>query len=303
MQIKQVVAEAWQLTQENPKLKWFAFFPSIVWVLFNLGWVAYQYYSLSGVFHYETILSFDDIKNYAFGFYETGGSMFWVVIAATIIVIVSYLLLPSFFQAGLIGMIDDHEKGERVSLSKGMSHGFLNYLPVFEYHSMISPFSVFFIVSISLWILKVDVSMFYTFLYICIVLVPIFLVIGFLLGFADYFIVLKKEGVINSMSMSSRLVLLHLKENLLMTILMLIISGRILVNLLIVLLIPVAIIYGFVWFSSFGFGLPLMILSVVVAVALLILTAWFNSVMMIFTTAVWELTYLKLLQESEDKLK
>ncbi len=302
MNVGQKIQEAWNITQINHKLRWFGFIPALLTTLVGIGWLVYQYASVGKVFFGEWA-NLDKYFGVAIDLAKQNGEWSLALGIVAIIVVILYLLLPSLFQAGLIHMSDEAVHDRRVSYSSGFAHGILNYLRIFEFHTLISPLSIISIISLASWMLRWNgMETLKVAWPIFLLLLLLSFLVNFLFSFVDYFIILGRHSVFDSMGKSAKMVILNLPETALMMVLMMFIGIRILINIVLILLIPVLVLVAVAYFSSLSLGLWGILIAILVVLVLVGVVSYLNATINAFATAVWVLTYHELFEKSKDQM-
>jgi len=298
---KQIIGEAWEFTQNNKNIiVWYALPPSLLTTLAGILYLIYQYYAIisSRLFenwdHSFLFLLISNVLNIV----KSNFSVTLPFLIAAIIIAILYFIIPSFCEGAIIQLIARKRNAQPVKLRHGVRYGLLSFLPLFEYSFVVKTFSV---VSLLFWFLFIArnlgwgaVSAFS----------PIFIIFGIaaiiltlLFTYSEFFIVIDSSNIINSMSKSSTLVVTHLEETLLLSILMIIISVRILIQIIFVLLIPAAMM-GIAYFVTASTVPELAIwASGIVGIILLYIASYLNGTIHVFAAAVWTFTFLELTGE------
>lgn len=310
MKYKEIISEAWALTQENRKLIWyFAFVPALLESLVSMVYMTYQvsafwtseYLRPAAKNAPETLeLVFKSVGRI---FNLNAGLGVFLVISAAIVIIL-YLLLPVFSEGALIQLIAKLRGGHKVTMVEGVGFGFTRFLQLFEYHLVIKTFSWIGILteaSFAFRNLGPDVFSFFVWIFI------LFIVVGFLLTlcftYAQFFIVIDKMPVFTSMVKSSGLVFKQWQHTLFMFFLMFLISIRIIFNLLVVLLIPFIIAGSVAFFATFTLTWLGIIVGVLLGSVALYFASYFLGVLHVFSNAVWTFTFLDLSSKEEEDLR
>lgn len=303
MKIKSKIQEAWALTQANPGLKWFAFIPSLIGTIFGVFWITYQYVALRPLFSSEK-LDYAALLQNLISFFQKNGSWTMPTIVFAIVFIIAYILLPTLFHSGLIALIARIRKGGDHGFFRGISLGLFPYLRMFEYKAALTVFNFMTVISISTLVLRTYGWDGFNFLFPVMIIVLIFgLIIGFFLSYAEYLIVLKKKQVFDAMMKSSGLVALNLPETALVMLLMILITIRILINLGLVILAPIAIILGTAALSAFALGTLGLIITIIIAIIILFFASYLSAIISVFTTAVWVVTFEMVYEESQAEIE
>lgn len=305
MLYKRIIQEAWQFTQAHKRLvKWYAFFPAILTTVAGIVFIVYQYMSFvtSDVLfeeHRESFL-YRIMSVYA-GLFDTSTKLGVTVTILLVIAVIMYLFIPVFCQGALIQLIARHRNGEIVKVRNGVSHGLLNFLPLFEYSVILRSFTLTSIFGEGAFILRnFGWGWFEALIVPLILMVCVSLLLTLFFTYSEYFMVIDKKKVFSSMKASTLLVIKHWQHTFLILILMVIIGLRILVNVLIVLIIP-GVIIGIV--AIFVYSTALMKLGVIVGglVGLFALYAasYFNAILDVWAKTIWVYLFLELTTQKE----
>jgi len=302
MNVGQKIQEAWHLTQFNPKLRWFGFIPAVLSTLVGVGWLVYQYAVIGHLFFGEWA-NLNQYFTIAIEFAKKNGQWSVALGIISIIVVILYLLLPSLFQGGLIYMTSETAQKRPARYSQGVAHGVLSYLRVFEFHSLISPLSVISVISLASWMVRWNgwetLAVAWP---VFVLLLALSFGVSFFFSYVDYFLVLQKKSVFDSMGKSAKMVILNLPETALMMVLMLFIAVRILINIVLILFIPIFILVAVAYFSSLSLGVWGFVIAFLVALVLVGLVSYLNATINAFATAVWVLTFHELYENNKSEL-
>lgn len=120
-----------------------------------------------------------------------------------------------------------------------------------------------------------------------------------LFTYTEFYIVVDDNNVITSITKSIKLVVDNLEETVLMTVLMLIIGLRIIIQILFVLLIP-AVVLGVVYLLTAA-NLPVVGLVVggILGITGLIVASYLNGIIHVFAMTVWTFSFLKLTSKTK----
>ena len=246
MNYKRIIAESWSYTQRNKRLIfWFGFLPAILTTTVGVGYIAYQ------IFAFKTSWMFDDAKesslfqvvNFIWEFVKSHVSWTLPLVIIAIIFFIFYILFPTIAKASSIQMIARNRNGQQAGVGTGLRHGIMSFLPLFEYHLLIKTFAFFSIlIEMSFVIRNLGLTIFNFLLPAFIVFIFISLLLTLLFTYTDFFIVIDDKRVFESMKASGKLVITHWQSTFLVTILMVIIGVRIIIQALVVLAVPGIII-------------------------------------------------------------
>ncbi len=301
MNSRHVIAKAWEFTRENkPLMWWYAFIPSVLTTLIGILYLLYQFFSFkrSPLFDNAPHSFIADVISTTVNFLSKNTNLLVPAIIITIIVLILYALLPTLCQGGLIQIIAKKYKNEEVKTSDGISYGMLVFLPLLEYHLLIKSFSIVSLFTEAGFIVRnLGTDAVKTLLPIFILATIAGLILTLIFTYSEFFIVLGKKPVLKSMGRSAKLVILSWQHTLLIAILMLIISVRVIINIIAVLLVPAMI------FFATGLAATLTMANIGIALGILIglfglfAASYFTGILNVFANAVWTFTFLELMNE------
>lgn len=306
MNYRKIIADSWQVTQERKDLFWwFAFIPALLSSVVSIVYLAYQFvaFTSSDLFRGETIGAdwMQTILEVGKTLLteQTGLAVFLVVVVA--IVALAYLMLPVFTQGAMIQLLAKIRAGQKVSMLEGVSFGFTRFLQLFEYHFIIKTFSFVSLLTYAALVLRMlGVDAFMFFVWILLMFAVIGLVLGVLFTYSEFYIVIDRRGIFESMMSSGSLVIRHWHHTLFMFLLMVIISVRIIINLLIALIIPLLVIAPIFLFASFTLANIGVVIGSLIGLVALYFAAYFLGIFEVFATAVWTFTFLELSSRNDD---
>lgn len=295
---RQTIHDAWIFTRENKKLMlWFSFLPSLLTTLVGIFYLAYQFmaFKRSPLFENAEQSFLHEFINLLVNFFKDHESLLIPAVIATAIVVVFYLLLPTFCQGGLIQIIARKRKGEKVRTIEGISFGLLAFLPLFEYHLLIKGFSLFGVLTETGFAIRnLGPNSIKLLLPIFGIIAIIGIVLALLFTYTEFFIVIERKKVLQSMGKSCALVILSWQHTFLLGILMLIIGLRVILNLVAILLVPALIIFSAGFLATITLAKIGIAIGIVIGVVALIFAAYFNGILNMFANTVWTFTFLEL---------
>ncbi len=303
MNSRKIIAEAWEFTRDNKRLMWwFSFFPSLLSLIVSIIYVTYQFFAFkrSALFDNAHTSFLVEAATGIITFLNTHSGLWIPAILITVVVGLLYFLLPTICQAGMIRYIARHRTGEQVRLSSALSFGILIFLPLLEYHLLVKSFSYISIFGEAGFVVRnLGVDVMETFLPIFIIVLVFGFFLTLLFTYSDFFIVLEKKSVVESMTASAKLVILSWKHTFIIGILMLIIGMRIIINVVIVLLIPLLLFVLGGYVASVTFAAIGIYLGIFLGFIALFLSAYFSAILNVFANAVWTYTFLHLRGEKD----
>ncbi len=298
MNYRELIAEAWVDTQANKKLIfWFGFLPSVFTTTFAIGYVIYQFFSFrnSELFSTGENEFLGNLVSWVLTFFQDNSSLVVPLIVVAIIFLIFFLLFPTLAKASAIQMIARTRNGQKCGPGGGLKHGLLSFLPLFEYHLLIRAFTFFAMVTEMLFVLRnlgPETLMFLLPLFVIMVLIS--LVFTLLFTFADFYIVIDDLGVFESMKTSAKLVIQNLKHTFLVTVLMMVIGIRIVIQAIIVFLIPGLVILIAGYLATVTLAVTGIIVGGLVGLVGLLLAAYLGGIVDVFAYTVWTYAFLDL---------
>ncbi|MBT4917491.1 hypothetical protein HON58_03570 [Candidatus Peregrinibacteria bacterium] len=212
------------------------------------------------------------------------------------------MLLPTIARAGAIQAIARNRNGQEAGAGTGLRYGIMSFLPLLEYHLIIKTFAFFSIlIEMSFVVRNLGPVIFQFLLPVFIILIFLSIFLTLLFTFTDFFIVIDDDGVFESMKKSAKLVITHWKHTFLITLLMIIIGLRIVIQAVLVFLIPALVVFlmGYLTTLAFTSAAIIYVVGGVVGGVGLILSAYLNGIVDIFAYAVWTFAFLDLTAEQE----
>jgi len=300
MNHRQIIAQAWEFTQNNKKMiYWYAFFPALLSTAAGVIYLTYQYYAFrsSPLFeNWNQSFTMVALKTVADVVRQNLTSTLPLLIIAAIIVLL-YFIVPPACDGAVIQLIARKKNGQDVRTRHGIRYGMLTFLPLFEYSWIIRTFSIVSLFGNASFVMRnMGLATFWVALPVFIVIAVMGIIMTVLFTYTEYFIVIDDCKVIESIAKSSKLVVEHLEETILLSILMLIISVRILIQILFVFLIPVVITGTIYLFASW---IPILgiILAAALGIGLLYLASYLSATIHVFAATVWTFSFLHLTNE------
>ncbi len=285
MRYAQIIQDSWELTTDNPKLKWLVFVPSFVAVIVFVAEVSWQLYLYLGEFKiidsHFTIESIRTIVNFLAQNHLLG----WFIFVLIFILFFAFVV-PSWVLGALILGIKQKIifPQKYCSIKQKLVSAYDYFFQLFEFHAISGLFS--------LWSIALFTATFYRYfhdslfklLWPFLVIYTIFaFFISVFLSFTPYFIVCEKEPLTSAIKKSIGLVFLNFGRTISIMLLMLLVNFRVLLNMIIVLLVPIGIFAAFTYFTNsliLGF-------SVIIGIGLLAITAYLTAILEVFSTTVW----------------
>lgn len=225
------------------------------------------------------------------------------VIITTIIFILLYIAIIPLFEWWLIKYIEKKDLKNNCNCWENISHGLINFLPLFEYNSMFSEFKFLSVVNWYLFMLRFIWLEYLTFLnYVFIFVLILSSILNILFAYSKYFIVLEGKKMFEAIASSSKLAIFTLWTTIRLYLFMFILNIRIIINFIVFLLFPIAVIsiISLITWKIFLY-LTIILLSIVF-IWLILFLGYLNSVLEVFKMAIWYYWY-KFAKEKIEYLK
>lgn len=303
MNVREIVQKAWQMTQVHlKKLIWYGSVPAFFGVIVSSAYLAYQYNAFKHSSLFEPADTHTDVIGAAKSLWDIiashqGLSITLVVLA--IIIVISYMLTPPLFSGTLIHALSKIRKYE--SIGGSVEVGVRKFFPMWEFGLLTGSFSITTLFTESSFILRWwGENIFFAALPVLLFIAVAGLIINFLFTYAEYYIVLNGHGVTQSIMESCILVISNLKKTLLVFVLMMLIGVRIILNVLLVLLIPMAVVVLSSYFATIFLSAWSMFFIGLAGLAVLLVSSYLLGLFHIFATAVWVLTFAVLTEKGEE---
>lgn len=298
MRYADIIAQSWELTTSNTKLKWLIFVPSFVAVfvfVLEVCWQLYLYLGEFGVI--DKALSINDITA-IIDFLVENNLLGWVIFGIVFVLLFTFVL-SSWIEGALVLGVRSKIKNpeERLSIRKVILESTAYFFKLFEFNALQSTFSF--------WSFILFTATFYRYFHdslfqvlwpflVFYLLISLFITVFF--SFAPYFIVLEEAPVGKAIKQSIGMVFLNFGQTMAIIGLMILVNFRILVNVLVVLGVPLGILFAFSYFASTW----ILVLAVIVGLILLGLAAYLTAIVEVFSRTVWVRSFQMLKPAMED---
>jgi len=301
MNYKRIIAEAWEFTQNNKKMIiWYAFLPAVIETLTGIGYLGYQFFAFKSSPLFENwrdsfgFVLFTTVLNVL----NANISNIGPLIAAAIILTIMYLVVPSICEGAIVQLIARKKNGQDVKIRHGIKYGLWSFLPLFEYSWVSRTISYASVLSLMSSVARnLGIDAFYALSIVFILYAIISFILTLLFIYTEFFIIIDDRKVFDSIARSSKLVISHLEETIMLSIMMLIISARILVQIIFVLLIPAIIIASIYLFAATSVPIAGVMIGGVLGIILLYIAAYLSSTIHVFAATVWTFTFLEFTSE------
>lgn len=307
MKYRAIITEAWTLTQENKKLIWiYGFAPALLGALFSVGYFSYQFAAFwTSPYIHPDIPEEKHALVFLFNLLKDGlanqTSLTVLLLVILTLFGICYLMVPVFAQGALIQILAHKRAGRELSIPQGITYGFTRFLQLFEYHLAVRTFSVVGLAGEAAFVFRNAGPGIFAFVgWFFLLAIIIGLIVTLLFTYAEYYIVIDKEGVVASMLKSSGLVVRQWHHTLFMLLLMGIIVVRLALNVVVALLVPFLILGPFFLFTSLTTSTIFAVIGGLVALIALYFSSYFLATFHVFATGVWTFTFLDLTKEDKE---
>ncbi len=303
MDYRKVIVESWHSTQKSKSLiVWFGFLPALFTTTVGVFYMAYQFFAFKKSYLFEDADDsfFHDVVLFIWDFVKGHVSLTFPLILFAVFFGIFYFLVPTLARASAIQAIARRKNGQDAGAGTGLRHGIMSFLTLFEYHLLIKTFAFFSILFEMSFVLRnLGPVVFKMFLPVFILLLIISFMLTLLFTYTDFFIVIDDLGVFESMKKSAKLVIMNWKHTVLITILMLIIGIRVIIQAVLVLMVPSLIVLITGYITTIALPITSVIIGGVFGIISLLLAAYLNGIVDIFSYTVWTHTFLELSSEKE----
>ena len=301
MNVRDIVRKAWQVTQVHlKKLIWYGAVPAFFSTLVSSAYLTYQYnaFKHSAVFggHQEMNL-FNDIK-IIWELISSYPKLTVIIVIFGVIAFLGYTLTPPIFRGTLIHALMQIKDYKPITGS--VEIGVRRFFPMFEFAIITGSFSIITILTESSFILRWwGENIFFMILPMLIFIGMVGLIASFLFTYAEYFIVLEDKRIIESIKESVILVISNLRKTILIFILILLISARVILNVILILFIPMGVIILTSWLATTFLHSIAFVIIGIFALGVLLVASYLMGLFNVFSTAVWVFTFAVLTEKQQ----
>jgi len=303
MNYRQIIADSWRYTQNNKGLiYWFGFLPSILTTTVGIGYLAYQFFAFKKSFLFDNSeTSFlHDVINFGWNFISLHASWSVPLVVTGIILAVLWFLVPTIAKAAAVQAIARAKNNQKSGVGIGLKYGLMAFLPLLELHLLMETFApMSFVTEMGFVLRNLGLEVFKFLLPILVFILIISFILHLLFIYSDLYVIIDNEGVLASMRKSAKLVILNWQHTVLITILMIIIGVRIIIQAFLVFLIPAIILLTAGFLATLTLGTVVLVISGIIGLIALLLAAYLSGVVDVFSYTVWTHTFLELTSEKE----
>ncbi|HLC75983.1 MAG TPA: hypothetical protein VJB82_02595 [Candidatus Peribacterales bacterium] len=287
---REIIAEAWSMTQRERKIRAWGFASELLETLLDTKLLIYQTY-----FAY-TYMQGDPIGFFAVEEYLMQALPLWgfiTFITILILLVILEIFIPKMCLGAIIGLAAKSHKKEEVK--GGLVLALYNFLPLFAVREFFVLGHITIVITISSLVLRYMPSGLH------IPIIALALIFWFLSNifrllsiFAEEDIVIRKSGIFAAIGRSFKLIISHISHVLFLFLLLLVISLRILLNAVVLFVLPAVIIGLSVLFAYFLSTALTIIFTTIAAIIIILFASYFFAYVHVFTQTVWTITYMEL---------
>jgi len=298
-----VIHDAWEMTTDLPKLKWFAFIPSFAAVMVFVWEVAWQVYMFTA--GRESVESGAiELAREAFGFLMEHHLIGWAIFSFVFIAFFAFVIPPWLFSTLVLSVRQKRRDPEQpISIRQKMYEGAHYFFQIFEFNALASIFQFTSILFFTLTMYRYYGGSFFEVLLPFIILHSLLaFFFNLFLVFTPYYMVCGNTSFGCSVRRSMGLVFVNIGTTVALMLLTFLINIRVIVNVIVVLGVPLFISVAASYFASsalLGFALTA---AVGLGVVLLWLAAYLTAILEVFQTAVWEQSF-EIMKEEQKALQ
>lgn len=275
------------------KLIWYGAVPAFFSTVVSSVYLAYQYNAFKTSPLFSDTAEHSDVFGTAktiWGLLSGYPTVSIVLLVVGILLFVGYTVIPPIFRGILINAVMRIKNYKPIEGSTEI--GVRRFFPMFEFALLTGSFGITTIFTESSFILRWwGENIFFVALPVLLFVVMVGLIISFLFTYAEYYIVLEDKPLIRSVMDSTILVISNLRKTFLIFILMLLISVRVILNVLLVLLIPMMVVILTSYFATVFWHVVGFVLIGIFGLGVLCVSSYLFGLFNVFATAVWVLTF------------
>lgn len=289
---REIIAKAWAMTKKETQLRRWGFASALLQTLLNVKLLVYQsWFFYLYVIKGETI-SFFAMEELLLKVMPAGVA--WAIIIVIFAMIAIELVFPHFAKGAIIGLAaKSHSKQE---VKGGLVLAIYNFIPIFVVHELFVLSGISTVVTVASLMIRYGPPGDFVFLPLGILgFVWVFSnILEFFSAFAEESIVIHKSGPFDAIGRSIKLIISHLGHIVFLLILLFVITLRILINLVMLLLIPGAVMGIGLLLAQFLSPVVSYGIGSIVGLALVAVASYFFAYVTVFRQTVWTITYMEL---------
>lgn len=292
---KEIILKAWNVINEDTKIKKIYFFHGLISILF-----------LSLLLVYQVIYTYVELFNkkeealvVILNFFHS--SYFIETLIAFGVFILVYIIISPMFEWALVHYLHKKNTNTEASFTQAFGAGLYRFLPLFEYNNIFNQFRFISIINIYLFCLRfIGVAYIYYLSAAFLFLLWIATIINILFSYARFEIILNNKKALASISSSVRIALFNLWTTIRIYFFLFLVNIRVIINFIVFLLFPILIALIVTYISSKIFLIITLGMVIFTFICLIILLWYLWGVLDIFKTAIWYFAYQEWLKNLDD---
>ncbi len=283
-----IIQKAWDIVQEDSKIKKFYFIPGLISIIFLTLILVYQTIYTYVVFFNQQDKALNIILNVVHSAYIKEVLIWWWIF------LVIYMLLTPLCEWTLIWYISKKADNEYVSVTDSFWNWLYKFLPFFEYSNLFSQFKFISIVNMYLFCLRF-VWLDYISLVNWIFLFLLFIstIINILFAYSRYEIILNNKKALESIATSVKIAILNFWTTTKLYFFMFLVSLRVIINFIVFLVFPILIVSAITYITSQIFLIITIIIFSLIFLFLIIILWYMWWVLDIFKLSIRYFAYIE----------
>lgn len=282
-----IILKAWNLIQEDTKIKKIFFIPWTISIIFLTIILVYQ-----AIYTYVVLLNKkEEVLVVLLNFLHS--NYFVEIIILALIFLIIYIIIIPIFDWWLIYYIDKKNNWESISGSELIWWWVYRFPPFFEYSNLFSQLKFISLINTYLFCLRfVWINYMWLLNYIFFFLLIFSVILNILFAYSKFEIVLNNKKALDSVAWSIKISLYNLWTTIRLYFFLFIVNIRIILNFFVFLFFPIIIVAALTYITSKIFlAITITILTIVFIIFILLL--WYLwGVFEVFKTSVWYYAYI-----------
>ncbi len=295
---REIIAQSWAVTTTEPSLKRWGFASAYFQILLDLKLLFYQIYFAYAYFSNKEVGLFDD---FIFGYNNLPTPLFITIVTAFIALVIIELFMPSLADGAIIGLTAKAHNKEKVQ--GGFVMALYNFFPILGVHEVFVFSSVPILISAISIILRYGAGLAPVLLVVAGIVWILSNIIKFFSSFTESGIVVEKLGIFESGAKSVKLIMSYMPHVVFLTLLLIVISIRIIINTIVIVVLPLVVIGIALLLTYFLNAFVSYTIAGIIGLILTFVIAYFFTYLHVFKQAVWTIMYMELIKEKDlDKI-
>lgn len=299
MNYREILITAWGITRDHRGLLKYGIIPSFFGSIVGFMYISYQIFAFkhSKIFGGDSGRYVEVIQN-VWDFILSYTGFAFALLGGGILLLLLYFLIPIIFTGSLIDLVAKI-RTQRPATG-GLASGVLHFLPLFQFSAMTSPFHFITLFSESAFVLRNLGTGIWFFLF---PIILIFAITGgiftMIFAYAEQYIVLEDKKMGEALFSSTRLVIENLKEAFFLAIMMIIVSLRVLLNVVVILFLPLLFILFTGWLATTFSQTIAITIGLIIGIIILSGSSYLLGGFTVLQNAVWTVSFLEFRKKQE----